>query len=96
MNSNETFRKTIFGGGAASSDGYKVFFNSKTSIEYVEAETRIFLGAELLVEKKTMAIFPEEVHLETPDGNLANDGALRERVLQRIKRAAAFLGWTLE
>jgi hypothetical protein len=97
MRNIETFKKTIFGGGAISSDGYRVYFNSPTHIEYVGDDgTKVFVGAEGLAQKQAMAIYPNEMRIGSPNGSLITDSALRDRVLERVRRVGAFLGWTLE
>jgi hypothetical protein len=96
MTSSERFRKTLFGGGARSTLAYSVFFNSQTSVQYVDKAMKIFVGAEGLAPRMTMALYPEYMTVGSPNGPMLADEALRQTVLERVRRAGQFLGWTLE
>ena len=95
MSSPEHFTKTLFGGGARRSMGYKIFFNSPKSVEYVDGETKIFVSAEPLAPKQTIQLFRAHVTVGSSDGPIVADEGLRARVLDRVRRAGRFLGWSM-
>jgi hypothetical protein len=68
MPSGERFTRTLLGGGAKSAEGYRVYFNSKSSVEYVDRNLKIFVPAEGLSEGRRMAIYPEEMRIGSFDG----------------------------
>jgi hypothetical protein len=96
MSEPERFRKTLFGGGAVSTGGYRVFFNSRSRVEYIDGSTRIYVSAEGLAGKKVMAIYPDDMRVGSIDGKLISDAIFRERIFQRVRRAGTFLGWTFQ
>ena len=86
----ERFRRTLLGGGAKSSEGYQVRFNSRSSIEYRDATGRVLIGAEGLTGGG-LALYPEQMILKSgrPPLDILD---FRERVISRIRLAAEFLG----
>jgi len=92
----ERFRTTLFGGGARSSAGYKVFFNSRSYVEYVDGRTRVFVSAEGLAPPMTIALYPEEMRVGSITGPSLTDEALRQLIIERVRRAGRYLGWTYE
>ncbi len=95
MESGERFTKTIFGGGARSSLGYRGYFNSRTSIEYVDRVVRVFVDAEGLASQKSIALDPNQMVFGSINGQPLTDEILRAQVLERVQSAAEFLGWKL-
>ena len=95
MLQRERLRRTLFGGGAKSSCGYRVYFNSRTSIEYVDRTNKIFVSAEALASRMSVAIYPDHMTIGTPNGPRLADDARRSLVVQRVHRAARFLGWDI-
>ncbi|MDR3510186.1 MAG: hypothetical protein P4L73_00995 [Caulobacteraceae bacterium] len=89
----ERFSRTLFGGGARSTLGYAVFFNSDTSVQYVDGATKIFASAEGLAPRMTMALYPERMTVGSSDGPMLGDEGLRQMVLERVRGAGRFLGW---
>ena len=94
--STERFTKTLFGGGAQSTLGYRVFFNSRTSIEYVDGATKLFVGVELLTPRMTMALYPEYMTVGSPDGSmLADKLSARRRSKECARQLGSWAGpWT--
>lgn len=96
LNLPEKLRKTALGGGVTSTLGYKVFFNSRTGVLYVDRYVKIFIAAEGLAPAKSMVLHPKYVTIGSPKGPLLTDETLRKRVLERVHRAGQALGWTLD
>ncbi len=86
----------MLGGGARSNEGYVVLFNHRTWIEFRDALGKVFIGAEMLVPPQTAALDPKETRVGTTQGPLLQDERRRRYVLERVRRAAAFLRWSLE
>ena len=95
MTATERFTRTLFGGGARSSLGYAVFFNSNTLVEYVDGAMKIFVSAEGIAPRMTLALYPENMTVGSPGGPELLDRELRQRVLSRVRGAGQFLGWDL-
>lgn len=89
----ETFKRNWFGGGATSSEGYKVFFNSHSSVEYRDASGILIVGAEGTAGG--MALFPDQMSVRSGRPPL-DDVAFREEVIRRIGRVARFVGFPVE
>lgn len=92
----EHFRRTFFGGGAKSNEGYVVRFNSRSSIEFQDDTGKVFVSAEGLVGSKSMAIYPQDMKVGSRNGSRLDDDSRRTWVLTRVEHAAAYLGWVLE
>jgi hypothetical protein len=93
---SETFRRTLLGGGARSSLGYKVFFNHQNWVAYVDGSLKAFVFVEVLVGSKSLALDPVGIHVGSTKGPRLEDDSVRERIIDRVRRAGAFLGWTIE
>jgi hypothetical protein len=91
----ERFKKTWLGGGAKSTDGYVVLFNSRSSIEYRDREGKVIVSAEGLTIPHTIAIYPDDMRLSSLGGKQVEDEARRLRILERVHKAAAFRGLKL-
>jgi hypothetical protein len=50
----------------------------------------------MLVTPRTAALYPEQSHVGTPEGPLLMDDQRLAYVLDRVRRAAVFLRWSLE
>lgn len=95
MSTPERFSKTLFGGGATSSEGYKVFFNGRFSVKYVCDDLVIVIPAEDLATNMTLTLYAEDMRIGSLNGNLVTDNDIRGCISDRVRRAGAFLGWTL-
>ena len=91
----ERFRRTLFGGGARSSDGYVVLFNSRSSIEYRDAVGKVIVSAEGLATPRTLALHAECMWCDSQEGALMDDEARRIQIIERLRKAASFCGLNL-
>ena len=84
------------GGGVRSSLGYRVFLTSRNWLKYVEGNLTVFVFVEALVGSRSLALNPDGVHVGSTKGPGLEDETVRQRVIDRVRRACAFLGWTVE
>ena len=73
-----------------------MFFNSRLSVEYIDGATKLFVGAEVLTPRMTIALYPDYITVGSPTGPRLADETLRQAALERVHKAAQFLGWTIE
>lgn len=89
----ETFRRTLLGGGAKSSEGYAVRFNSRTSVEYRDATGVVLIGAEPTLEGLTL--YPDQMSVRSGAPPL-EEPVFRNEIMSRVRRVASFVGLPIE
>ncbi len=90
----ERFKRTLFGGGAKSTDGYQVRFNNRSSIEYRDASGVVLVGAEGLATRG-FAFYPEQMSVGSGAPPI-DDPGFRALVIARVRKVSDFLGTPLE
>jgi hypothetical protein len=80
-----------------SEDGYSVEVIPRTTIRYTEGNRTMVIGSEPLVPAGAMALYTHQMHgWDPPHDREPLDSRERTRIIEHIRAAFDFMGWTLE
>jgi hypothetical protein len=96
MNLPEKLRKTGFGSAVKSTLGYKIIFNNRSSVTYIDKYIKIFIAVDGLSDSRSRVLYPNYMTIGSPKGPLLMDDRLRKLVLERVRGAGQFSGRALD